>query len=479
MPELISSARQSRELDEQTIEGWGVPGIALMELASKGVADALLERFAEEAMRGVAVLCGVGNNGGDGFAVARWLFLAGVDVVLVPLGTASAGDAHIMRRAAERLGIPQMEAVPVTGVFVDALFGTGLTRGIEGRAAELLRTVEAERVVAVDLPSGLHADTGAVLGPVVPADLTVTFGRRKPAFFSPNADLAGEVVVVDIGVARGGHATAERPFLQELSAFWPWRMVESHKRSSGHVAIVAGSVEMAGAAVLACLGAVRAGAGLVTLLIAPEALGRLRDLPASVMVEALDAEQALGRLERFDAVAVGPGLGGGRPLSEGVKDGINRLVGTAQPVVLDADALFPGQPDGHKVVRTPHPGEAGRLLGVTAREVQSDRFRWVTQLPGCALLKGRHTLIHQEGRTSVNPTNSTVLATAGSGDVLTGVIAALLARGLEPFDAARLGAWVHGRAGEILEARRAEGWNANDIASALPEAIEELRDVSR
>ncbi|MCA9571338.1 MAG: NAD(P)H-hydrate dehydratase, partial [Myxococcales bacterium] len=227
-------------------------------------------------------------------------------------------------------------------------------------------------------------------------------------------------------------------------------------------------------------GASRAGAGLVTLFVHPDALSRLSALPASVMVRPLAPAAALAAATTFDAVAVGPGLGGGRPLAADVLDALADLLHRDQPAVLDADALVPGLPAGRHAIRTPHPGELARLLACTVAEVQADRFGRVRENPGVTLLKGPHTLIHDgAGHVHVNPTGSPALATAGSGDVLTGVVGALLARGLSPVDAGRLGAWVHGRAGEILLDRAPDGHIAPDIAGALPLAIAELLDVPR
>lgn len=478
---LISTAAQCRALDAATIEDIGVPGIALMEIASRGVADIVREHHRPGADQGVVVVCGSGNNGGDGYGAARWLHLWGFPVRIVRVGGEPSGDAAIMRAAAIRLGIPELDALPAEGgILLDAVFGTGLAREVTGRHATILRGMAAHPapVVAVDLPSGLHADTGARLGPVPRAIRTVTFGRLKPAFFTPGSDLAGEVHLIDIGVAARGEAIAEVSEVHGLRSRWPHRAAGSHKGTHGHLAVVAGSVEMAGAAILTCLGACRAGAGLITLFIVPEALSRLSRLPANVMVRPLPPADALRESAAFDAVAIGPGLGGGRPLEPTVVEALHAAIVRDQPIVLDADALIPGLPAGRRVLRTPHPGELGRLLDRSASAIQADRFGSVAELPGTVLLKGRHTLIHDgHGRIAVNPTGSPVLATAGSGDVLTGIIGALLARGATPFDAGRLAAWVHGRAGELLGLRGPDGHIAPDLAETVPLAIAELLDV--
>jgi NAD(P)H-hydrate epimerase len=476
--DLISTAAQCRALDRQLIDA-GLPGIALMELASRGVADLVRDRLAAEARRGVAVLCGPGQNGGDGYGAARWLALYGFPVHCVPLADDTSGDAAYERAAARAQGIPERASVGDVGLVVDALFGTGLTRPIEGRAAQLIDEVSRRGlpVCAVDLPSGLLADSGRQPGPVLRARCTATFGRLKPAFFTPGGTLAGEVRVVDIGVAREGHSIARRTDAAELAARWPRRGTHAYKQSSGHLAVVAGSVAMAGAAVLTTAGAIAAGAGLVTLFVPADALSRLSGLSPTVMVRPMALPDAMEASAGFDALAIGPGIGGGAPLSKAAREQLASVVAREQPMVVDADALLPGVDYGPCCVLTPHPGEAGRLLGRGSRDIQEDRFAAVQELPATTLLKGRHTLIRGPERIAVNPTGAPTLATAGAGDVLTGVVGALLARGMSPFDAAQAAAFVHGRAGELLQAERAEGWSAVDIAQRVPVAIQELLDV--
>ncbi|MEZ4319124.1 MAG: NAD(P)H-hydrate dehydratase [Myxococcota bacterium] len=478
MSEPISTAAQCRALDADVIDGLGVPGVALMEVASRGVALALLERWPDAHERGVLVVTGAGNNGGDGFGCARWLHTAGVPVRIWALSDRLAGDAAVMRDAVVKQGVPFVDGPGGEGIVVDAVFGTGLAREVSGAYATALERLAslAVPVVAVDLPSGLHADTGAVLGMVLPADLTVTFGRLKQAFFTPGARHCGQVQRVDIGVHRTRHASAHLTERTDLT--WPDRDVHAFKNRLGHLAVVAGSEAMAGAAVLSCLGAVRSGVGLVTLLTVPEALPRLTGLPASVMVRTGTLVESLERARDYDAIAVGPGVGGGHPLGPHDVAALAALWAADRPVVFDADALVAHDgPAGPAVVVTPHPGEAGRLLGRSAGAVESDRFgaaRDLARSGATVLLKGRHTLIAHGDGVFVNPTGAPTLATAGSGDVLTGLLGGLLARGVAPIDATRLAAWVHGRAGERLHEQRAEGWIADDIAGALPGAIAEL-----
>lgn len=490
---LVGSAAQVRELDRRVIEGLGVSGLALMELASRGVAEAVRDRFATEARRGVIVVCGPGNNGGDGYGAARWLHGWGLPVAVISLAAQSSGDAGAMRSAAVRAGVPEIEELGACGVIVDAVLGTGLTRRVEGPTAQWIAAMNAHPapVVAVDLPTGLDADTGQPHGSCVTAAHTVTFGRWKAGLFTePGATLAGSVELVDLGFGAADDpdaplAVAELADAAELAARWPRRRAGDHKGSVGHLAVVAGSSAMGGAAVLACRGALRAGAGLVTLITPQGALVRLAGLPPEVMVQAaapgdrFEAAPSVD-LDRFDAVIAGPGLGGGAPLAPALAGWLRGLwANHPAPVAFDADALpaAVGPGAGPRVI-TPHPGEAGRLLGRTAAAVQEDRLAAAVALATdgrVALLKGPRTLVAGGGvRPCFNLTGGPVLATGGSGDVLLGVVGSLLARGVDPRDAARLAAWVHGAAGDRLADRRPQGWVATDIAEALPDAIHAL-----
>ena len=483
----VGTCATVRAADVAIIDGLGVPGAALIEVASRAVAEAVRAR--PEAARGVVVVCGVGNNGADGYAAARWLRGWGFDVALVSVAVDRLrGDAATMRDAAIRLGIPEVDADAIdrAGVVVDAVFGSGLDRPVVGVEAALIARMAAgpAPVVAVDLPSGVHADTGVVLGAAAQAVVTVTFGAFKPGLLAgPGCELAGHVVCADIGLGAARPAwDAEIPELTDLR--WPTRSPSAYKGTSGHLLVVAGSAAMAGAAVLVCRGALAAGAGLVTLVAPRGAFVRLAALPPEVMVilggegdrlETLDDRWLDGRT----AIVAGPGLGGGGALDPELAAALARWWRWAPCAALfDADALpcALGDPAGPRVV-TPHPGEAARMLGADVAAVQADRFGAAARLADgrVALLKGRCTLVAASGwPTSVNPRNTPVLATGGSGDVLAGVIGALLARGEAPRRAAVLGAWVHGDAGCRLAAERAGGWGASDIAARLPEAIAAL-----
>ena len=480
----VSTAAQMRELDRRIIEDLGLPGIALMEIASRGVAEAIRDHHHEQAARGVIVVCGGGNNGGDGYGAARWLAAWGYPVRVMHLAEISTGDAGIMRAVCAEMGVPEARSLDDCGLLVDAIFGTGLSRAVGGRFLDVIGDLAAHpaEVVAVDIPSGLSADTGAVLGACAPAVTTVTFGRLKAGLLAePGAELCGAIEVVDIGLQASdpsGLQIAEVP--EEGDLRWPARSASAHKKSSGHLLVVAGSRAMSGAAILACRGALAAGVGLVSLLTPRGA--RLAGLPPEVMVIDGGAGDVLTMpdldLSTFTGLAVGPGLGGGHPLSAGLLASLVRVWSDGIPAVFDADALVAasGSPTGPRVI-TPHAGEAARLLSITPEAVQADRFAAATQLASdrTALLKGRNTLVATPGRlTSVNPTGGPTLATGGSGDVLCGVIGALLARGVPAHEAAQLAAWVHGAAADRLADRRSHGWVASDIADAIAESIGEL-----
>lgn len=468
----ICSAATVRELDRRTIEDLGMPSLALMEAAVAVLAHALADAAPERLTRSVCVACGPGNNGGDGWALARWLRGWGVDVRVWPVLEPASPDGRTMAAMARRLGIPEVSG-PEGDCVIDAVFGTGLARPLEGALADAVATFAGRDVVAVDLPSGLDADTGRWLGPPYAADLTLTLSCHKPGLFAGAGPTAtGEVRLVDIGlgvVIRPDDAMAW--LVEPADLHWPTRRSTDHKGRSGHLLVVAGSVAMAGAAVLVCEGALAAGAGLVTLAVPAEVIPRLGRLPPEVMVLTKDVTQL--DPSRWDAVIAGPGLGGGLPLGPTPSETLTRWWAEAPvPLIYDADALPCSAPDPAPSPRvlTPHPGEAGRLLGIAASEVEADRFgaaAWLARR-GTALLKGPYTIV--AGSTvSVNPTGGPALATGGSGDVLAGVVGALLARGLDGTEAARSAAWVHGAAGDRLWARRKAGWRASDIARAVAE----------
>ena len=484
-----------------------------MENAAAALVREIGRAFAD--WRRVVVVCGPGNNGGDGLAVARLLSFAGVSTSLFTLGDPAAyrGDAAANAARARAVGL-SLRALTVSSGFsglrealggcdgiVDALFGTGLTRALTGSARRAVDALNAagKPIVAADLPSGLSADRGTLIGPAVRAALTVAFGAPKVCHVLPPASgFGGRVVVADIGIPRGNLSKRASGLrlteAEDVRALLPRRPLESHKADFGNLAVVAGSRGKTGAAILAARGALRGGAGLVTVIcaesLAPLVVSSLPEamtsgLPASEgALAAAGAPAAVRALRGFDAAVIGPGLS---TAAETVRFLEAVVAGTRLPLVADADALnaFAGRVRffaRHRgpVVLTPHPGEAGRLLGRSTSAVQADRLGAVRALArrsrAVCVLKGSRTLIAApSGEVVVNPTGTPLLAAAGTGDVLAGLLGALIVAGLPVFDAAVAGVWLHGAAAEALTGRFGDsGMLAHEAADAIPEARRRL-----
>lgn len=514
---VILDNQTMKTADELTIHRYGIPSIVLMERASLGVADAMEEIFPK--MDRVVILCGRGNNGGDGLALARHLHQRGyqVEVFLFAPQTGLRGDARKNLRIAKNIG---MSIHTITGrralqryfpfwmegdVVVDALFGTGLKGPLQGFWEEVVERINhlPKPVVAVDIPSGLSGDTPEILGPAVQAAVTVTLGTLKlPHIFPPARDLCGEVVVADIGIPQEVLESLGDTFLitpESLQGLLTPRPRDSHKGTFGHVVILAGSRAKRGAASLAAQGAYRAGVGLVTLASVPEViattLNHCREamgFPLLANPEGNISWENLPKLFAFmedkDAVVVGPGLGTNRETADLIR---TFLKGCSKPLVLDADVFTAFQGDPMELrelsapaLLTPHPGELARLMGKTAREVQKDRLkasREAVRLTNCAvLLKGELSLLSLPGgKTYVNPTGNPGMATGGMGDVLSGILGGLFAQGLSVEDAGRLGVFLHGLAGDMAkEVLGEEGLMAGDLLDHLPKAWQWLHSPS-
>ena len=497
----VVTAAEMRALDRATIEEVGLPSIALMETAGRAVAAAA-RAMLHGAPGHVAVVCGPGNNGGDGFACARVLRDHGVDAtcyLAAPRDQLSA-DARVHLAILERAGgvvraIATTEelgecgdAIAGAALVIDALFGVGLARAIDGHFADVVALVNhASRCLAVDIPSGLDADTGRALGACVTAHRTVTMAALKVAHVSaPGFARCGEVEVADIGVPRGLiDAQAIRAGVIEphdVARVLPRAAPLDHKGRRGHVVVIGGLPNMRGAGRLCAMAALRAGAGLVTLAAAGEVTA-----DDSVMTRSLETD--LGELlDGKAAVAIGPGLS----QSDLAAGWVGEVIAAGAPAVLDADALnlcagiVPALAKAAgPLVLTPHPGEAARLLGTTVPEIEADRLAAARALAqrshAVVVLKGARTVVCDgtlgDEFCTINTTGGPELATGGSGDVLSGVIAALLAQGMAPADAARAAVLVHGRAGDQLAARSG---SRGVVSSDLPPAIAGvLGDLSR
>jgi len=504
-----------RGLDRHTIDTLGVPGEVLMESAGRAVVEAVLEWLPPGGS--VVAVCGGGNNGGDGLVVARQLRLLGAPVRAALLCDEKQlrGDAAANLKRARAAGVPidgERWRAPVAGVIVDAIFGTGLSRDVTGPAAASIRRINAAResragavrVVAVDLPSGLCSDSGQILGVAVRADVTVTIQAPKLGLvLEPGRALSGRVRVARIGIAE------EAPGVRADATLWtragagarlPERPPAGHKGTFGHALIVAGSEGKTGAAALAAEGASRAGAGLVTIA-CPAGLNDILEIkcteamtvPVPDTSDRALAASAAGVLLELAAertvVGLGPGVGRGAETMKLVGALVARL---RKPVVIDADGLFAfaSEPERLAVrkaptVLTPHPGEAGHLLGAAPDEINRDRVgaaRSLAERTGAVvLLKGAASVAAApDGRVVVNPTGGPALGSGGTGDVLTGVVTGLLAQGVAAFEAAALAAFVHGAAADrIAVASGTSGLTAGDLARALPAEFDALRAEAR
>jgi NAD(P)H-hydrate epimerase len=505
----LATAAQMREMDRLTITEFGLPGLVLMENAGRAVAEAAWELLPESGGR-VLVLAGKGNNGGDGFVAARHLVAQGVEVGVLLFARAEElkGDAATNCRYAQRLGLTIIEqpdddtlagALELADVVVDGLLGTGVKGEVTGRLREVIELLAdcPAPIVAVDLPSGLDADTGAILGAIVEAQITVSFGLAKPGLLQyPGKDCCGQLRVVDIGLPPGLPDELDiDTFVTEIGdcqVMLPARPGDAHKGDAGRVLVVAGSPGLTGAACLAGNAAARAGAGLVTVACPAPLQPVLAAKLTEVMTVALPAAEtgtltaaALEPLRAWqakaDALALGPGLSQAPGVGELVAGLLAEWDG---PVVLDADGLnvLAGQTEvltrrEAPTVVTPHPGELARLLRVSIEAIQADRLsaaRDAAERLDClVVLKGAATIIATpDGEAWLNPTGNPGMASGGMGDVLTGVIAALLAEGCDPLEAAVAGVYLHGLAGDLAAADLGpRGLLAGDVLDRLPVAV--------
>ncbi|MDB5436614.1 MAG: yjeF family protein [Phenylobacterium sp.] len=457
----------------------GTPGLTLMERAGAAVADAVCARFARQT---TLVLCGPGNNGGDGYVAARVLKDRGWPVEVRSLGEPATQDAQAASARWEGATKPLNGALE-PGVWIDALFGAGLSRPLDGpAAAAALRMAEApERVVAVDVPSGVPGDTGKPIGPAACAALTVTFHAKKPAhLLEPGHSRCGEVIVADIGLAAAPGKTVENGPELWLPRF-PWPTAASHKHARGRLVVVSGEAWSTGAARLAARAALRIGAGLVTVLSPPEALAVNAAHLEAVMLKGFETDLELEQAARdVDAAVIGPAAGVGEPTLLNVL----ALARTGAALVLDADAITVFRDDPEELfslldrddVLTPHPGEFERLfpglLAASPERITAAR-RAAEKAGAVVLLKGSDTVIAApDGRCAINGNGSPWLATAGSGDVLAGFIGGLVAQGMESFEAACAGAWIHAEAAEL----HGPGLISEDLPGLAPAVLRRLFD---
>jgi ADP-dependent NAD(P)H-hydrate dehydratase / NAD(P)H-hydrate epimerase len=498
----ILTSEQMRNIDRRTTESFGIPSIVLMENAALAVIDAIQAHY--PSIDRAAIFCGTGQNGGDGLAVARHLENRGVVPSIFIVGDRSklTGDAQTNFLTCQRLAIPiydvtdaeHVEDVLVRAsdadIIVDAIFGTGLDRAPAGVHAEVIRAVAELRlpVVAVDLPSGANASSSEVFDPCIQAEITVTFAAPKICHvFEPAATYCGEVIVADISIpetaVESEGATLALLTAKDIQPVIAPRLAQTHKGTYGHVAVIAGSPGRSGAAVMCARGAIRTGAGLVTVMTD----GETAKLVHAASIESMTFSGGdLGEfLKNKSAVLIGPGL----PDSDRAYAWVRSTVANIElPAIIDASALnaFAGRlaeinPNGRPRVITPHPGELARLTGGDTKAINADRVgaaRDAARESNCVVvLKGYQTLIAEpDGHVYVNSTGNPGMASGGMGDVLSGIVAAFLARGSDPADAACAAVYLHGVAGDLLKDEFGDtGLAAMDLAERIPAAIQRVR----
>lgn len=512
----LLTAAQMQEMDRRTIEEIGIPGAVLMENAGRGMTDRIHAKFINLAPGPVLILAGKGNNGGDGYVIARHLIEKGWQVRTLVLAKREdiRGDARLNLGILENCGgaitfAPTQEilaeatsAAPEPRLVVDALLGTGLTKAVKGKYAAAIDWINrsSAAVAAVDIPSGLDASTGKIHGCCVAADLTATFGFAKIGQVSyPGAGKVGELAVIDIGIPRTVAAAAGDDCLLVTAAvargFLPPRPADGHKGTFGHLLVAAGSIGKTGAAIMTCEAALRAGCGLVTLAcpaaVQPVVASQLTEVMSAALtdVEGEMSLQALSVLEQLaqdkQALAIGPGLGLAQETAELAR---HLIAESPLPLVVDADGLTAltdhleilQQRAQRPTVLTPHPGEMARLAGMTVQEIQSDRVSaaraFAQRHKVVVVLKGARTVIAlPDGRIRINASGHAGMASGGMGDVLTGMIASLLAQGLEVGTAAALGVYLHGYAADRLADNCGNaGLLASDLIAELPRARKAL-----
>ena len=512
---LVVTAEQMREMDRLTIQKYAVSSLVLMERAGEAITEAILKRFGKVARKGVLIVAGKGNNGGDGFVVARLLKQKHIpcEVILLAKPDELSSDAarnhqaylkirgkvvHVTAGKLDRLA----DCMSGKGVLVDAILGTGVKNEVRGLYADAITFMNAAGIpiVAVDIPSGLHTDKGMPLDVSIQAEMTVALGYPKLGeVIYPGLNYVGDLVVADIGidpqaVAEVGPKT-ELLEREEIGWLVPIREPETHKGTYGHLVVVAGSRGKTGAAVLACRAAMRSGAGLVTVA-APRSLN---DIFATSLVEVmteplrdnateemeLPSDDEWRRLlERKDALLFGPGIG----VNDATRNTLRWLLKNLDlPWVIDADGLNNLALDIDRLRRaktppvvTPHPGEMARLIGTDSATVNQDRIgvarAFATENCCYVVLKGARTVIATaDGKVFINPTGNPGMASGGMGDVLAGMLAALLGQGFSPEDAMKLGVYLHGFVGDRVATEKGEiGLIASDVIERLPAGMRAL-----
>ncbi|MBN2723533.1 MAG: NAD(P)H-hydrate dehydratase [Deltaproteobacteria bacterium] len=506
----LVNAAEMRSLDQYAINTLGIPGVVLMELAGSATARAISERW-EVKGSSVVVVCGKGNNGGDGYVVARHLHNYGAIVNIIALGNEndSRGESKTNLDIVKAMNIPFLELNGTSDIMyveelfsdtdfiVDAIFGIGLDRPVTGLPRELISIMNSVSAVkiSVDIPSGLSADTGEPLGgDAVQSDLTVTFGYPKIGHYtSPGFEYCGEIVIADISLPRVNHGDSTVFLLSDqwVAHHIPYRKRSGHKGTFGHSAVIGGSIGKVGAAVMAGESAVAMGSGLVTIIARENIMSVLMTRLTEEMCRTLETdtdspqwEEQINWLIERSALAIGPGLGKDESARKLL---ISILESSEHPVIIDADALSIVADDPEillkakcDVILTPHPGEMAVLTKLSVKEIQASRHiiarDFAKKYNVHVILKGARTVIASpRGRIAVNSTGNPGMATGGSGDVLTGFVTALCAQGCSAFDAMCIGVFLHGRSGDLVAQEKGEiALKATDIIHSLSAALYSL-----
>jgi NAD(P)H-hydrate epimerase len=517
---ILVTAAEMQAMDRRTIETGGIPGIELMENAGRGAARFLLDYFPEAIQNQIGIIAGKGNNGGDGFVIARYLSQKGIQVNVYLLAQSSAvkGDAAENLKLLKPLGIPVIELpdkksfsnrqndMQHVDLWVDSILGTGLKSDVRGYYRDVITFINSLKkpVFAVDIPSGLNSDTGQPCGACIQAQATATFGFAKSGHvLQPGAAFSGRLKIVDIGIPD--HIAKEigpqqyRLTRDQIRNYFQPRKPDSHKGTAGHLLVIAGSTGKTGAAAMTAMSAMRVGAGLVTLGVGQSINTILESQVLEVMTEPLPdldnghlGESALDRILDLTAdkqcLALGPGLGQAKE----TRTLVTRIIQNSSiPLVIDADGL--NNLAGHTqilkelqvpVIVTPHPGEMARLMKTSAAAVQADRMQsardFAFEFNAHVILKGAGTVIaHPDGRAYINSTGNPGMAAGGMGDVLTGVIAGLITQGFSPESATHAGVYLHGAAADTLaESIGPMGYLAGEVRDAIPGEIKKMIQAS-
>ena len=517
--QYLVTASEMQQMDKQTIEIFGIPGIILMENAGRSAIDYFSTIFSDIPGKRVGILCGSGNNGGDGFVMARYLISAGIDTIVYLCSAKEkiSGDAKTNLDRLRLMDIPVIEIndalsfknnminMDSRNIWIDALLGTGLRSNVRGHYHTIIEWLNDSNkaVFAVDIPSGLNADTGQPCGICVQADATITFGHSKIGLVMPTGiHYCGELVVADIGIPETitKNVSPNHYLLdyENIAVNLKARPFHTHKGMTGHVLVIGGSTGKTGACAMTAHSAMRIGCGLVTLGVAQSLNSILETRLLEVMTIPLPEEKPgilgktaleiiLNESNNKQCMAIGPGMGTNPETTELV---LSLIEQAPAPIVLDADGLnaIAGQTDClnkaiNSIILTPHPGEMSRLTGLSVKDIQMNRAEisrdFATKHNVYLVLKGEKTVIaHPDGMVAINPTGNPGMASGGMGDVLTGIIAGIIAQGVEIGQAIESGVFIHGLAGDMMAEHLGDiGFIATDIMEYLPRTLKECINI--